>query len=307
MLKASAMGCHVQTFRSVSLATMTLAFVVAIAPTSTNQACAGFIVSGQSRGVAVSSELTIATLASANVSVNPLQGNAPATYNQSLTNNLGATISAGAYNLPVLGTHEVLLSGSTGFLNTTAASNINGSSANGSASSSTTIDNLNLNVLGTLSVPVLSINATTLTTNSSASGAFGSLTATGTPSFVGLSIAVLGIDVTALVEASAGVLVDVSGVTGLTGLKIGIDVVTASGDGIATKGVVTDNIIVQFTNVSTLGGTINGQLTIGESQASIVASAVPEPASVVMMGIGLIVVGAAGACRRKQKRSSASA
>jgi hypothetical protein len=277
-----------------------MASALTLASGSFNETQAGYL-TGQSGGVAVSSNLSIASLATANVSVNPESGSAPSPYNLSLTNSLGATISAGAYNLPVVGTSEVLLSGNTGLLNTSADSNISGGITSGTATSSTTIDNLNLNVLNTLVTPVLNITATTLTTSSSVSGTYGALTANGNPSFLGLTITVLGVNVTGLVEASAGALVNISG---LAGLRIGIDLATYSGDGVASQGVVTDNIVVDFNNAVTLGGTINGQLTIGESQASMTASPVPEPASIAMMGLGLLLVAAAGAYQRSQRERS---
>ena len=261
------------------------------------QARAGYVVSGQSGGVAISSNLSVTSLATANVSINSQQGSSPSPYNTTLANNAGATISAGAYNLPVLGTPEVLLSGTTGLLSSTVTSNIDGLSGSGFASGATTINNLNLKVLGTLGVPVVTITATTLTTTSTASGTFGALNSIGMPSFVGLSIFVLGVDVTALVQASDGILVNIAG---LAGLQIGIDVKTFSGNGITSSGVLTDNIVVQFNNAVTLGGTLNGQLRIGESFASISASPVPEPSSVVMMGAGLLLTGAVGLKRGRR-------
>jgi hypothetical protein len=299
MMSVSVERTFVWGFRSHSLAIVLIASSIVASPVASDQARAGYVVSGQSGGVAVSSNLSITSLATASVSVNPESGTAPAAYNLNSTNSLGATISAGAYNLPVFGTPEVLLSGTTGYLNTSAVSNVDGISVSGSASASTTVDNLNLKVLNTLVVPVLSIGATTLTTSSSVSGTYASMTASGTPSFTGLDISVLGVDVTALVEASPGVLVNISG---LTGLQIGIDVTTYSGDGITSKGVVTDNIVVDFNNAATLGGTINGQLIIGQSEASLTTSPVPEPASVGMMGLGLLLVGAVGAYRSRCKR-----
>ena len=131
------------------------------------------------------------------------------------------------------------------------------------------------------------------------------MTPTGTPSFTGLSISVLGIDVTALIEASAGVMVNVSS---LTGLSIGIDLVTTSGDGITTRGVVTENIAVHFNNVSTLGGVINGDLVIGQSQASMLtASSVPEPSSMALMGSGAVFLFGAALRQRARKRIRSAA
>src|SRR6185312_5546685 len=206
MISVTRIGRYVQRFRSLPVVFALLASSTTVLSWGNSQARAGFVVSGQSDGVAISSNLTIASLASANISLNPLQGSAPAPYNLNLTNSLGGNFSAGTYNLPVLGTQEVLLSGSTGLLTTTANSNIDGVSNSGMVSGSTAINNLNLKVLSTLLVPVLTINATTLTTASSASGTYGSLTASGTPTITGLAISVLGINVTALVEASAGAL-----------------------------------------------------------------------------------------------------
>jgi hypothetical protein len=299
MCKVSGLGRYVQRFRLPRLALAWLVTAVAALSWGGQKAQAGFVVSGQSSALAISSNLTIGPLATATLSVNSEQQSAPAAYNLSSTNTLGAMVSAGAYNLPIFGTPEVLVSGSTGFLHSAIASTVDGFANTASASGATTVDNLNLKVLSTLDIPVVSISATALTTSSSVSGTYGSLTASGTPTFVGLAIDVLGIDVTALVEASAGVVVDIAG---LTGVSIGIDVVTTGGDGITTRSVTTDNIVVNFDNALTLGGTINGSLVIGQSQASLLASPVPEPASVAMMGLGLFMAGAVGFRRSRIRR-----
>jgi hypothetical protein len=292
------MSRALQGLRLRSLVVATVAAVAGMFGGSSG-AHAGYVVSGGSSGVAISSNLSILSLVNADLSVNYLAGTAPTPYSTSLSTTANTNISSGGF---LTGT---LLSGSTGILTSTVSSTINGVSTSGSANGTTLINNLNLNVLSTL----VSIGASTLSTSSTSSGSYGSLSSSGSSTISNLAVSVLGIDITNQLKASDGTFVNVSALGGtlatLGGLEIGIDMKSVTGDGLVSSAITTDNIVVQFNSVSALSFTINGTLDIGQSQASILASpasAVPEPSSLVMTALGLISGGAFGLRARRTKQ-----
>ena len=251
---------------------------------------AGFAVSGNSSGGDVIANLTLVNTPIVTANINILQNTAPGIYNTD------SNVASGNVNLQGL-------SGSLGALDTSIASNIAAGVTSGMTTASTSVGSLSLNILPVVATSLLSItDPNALTTTSTVMGSYGSLTASATTSTLsGLSIKVLGLyDVTSLVEATPGVLVDVSALTGLAGLKIGVNVQQIGGNGTTFKSITTDNILISLTGVSLAGiGVVNGTIAIGQSEASM---SVPEPASVVMMGLGLGLVGFVGTHRSKKRQ-----
>jgi hypothetical protein len=301
----SALGRCAQRFRKFPVGFATLAMAIGATSIMGSRAEAG-IVAGQSNGVAISSNLTLTPIigatVTANLSVASLSDSAPTPYTTS-------TSTSGSFSAGTVGLGS-LVAGSTSAITTSVNSNITGSLTSGSAAGLTTIDNLSLSILGGLVIPELSIGATTLTTDTTAAGTYGALVGGASPAILGLSVDVLGLNITsdltagALVEvASLSHLVGLSALAAITGLEIGIDVSSTTGNGTSSVSETSDNIILMFTNVGTLDGNLNGTIEIGQSFASIEATAVPEPASVAMLGLGLLFAGTVGARRiRKGQR-----
>ncbi len=287
----------VQRSRHDSFVAATLT-VVAILVVTTSGARAGYDVSGTSSGVAVSSNLSVLSVVTANVSLNALSGTAPNAYNSNISTP-SATISSGTF---LTGT---LLTGSTGLLTTNVSSTVDGIGSAESTNGATTVNNLNVNVLSTL----VQIQATTLTSSSTVSGGYGALAASDSTGFSGLGIKVLGVDITSYIEASAGAEVDVStlgipALSALANLKIGLDVSTTTGNGTTSATVKTDNIIVDLTGVTYSLLALGGTLEIGQSQASMTSAfgTVPEPSSIAMTGLGIGLIGVFGARRGLRNR-----
>lgn len=268
---------------------------------------AEFVVSGQSQGYGVSTDLTLvlldSTVVQATVLPTPLaQGMAPPPYNNSASL-ASLAVSQGAFVVPT-GT-GTLLDLNTGILQATATSNVDGLAGSRMAAATSIVNGLDLGVVVTSLIPALPVvtdaQATTIETMAMVSGDFGSLLASGSTRVENLMISVLGqvvFNATGSVDVAPNTVVDVSSVLG--GVSIILNEQIFSGDTVSQRSVLVNGIHIRYTDVSVTGvGTLNGDVIIAHSEASL--SAIPEPSAIALVTLGGCFLGFAG-CRRSRRR-----
>lgn len=173
---------------------------------------------------------------------------------------------------------------STGVLNTTASSNVDGSNGVKFSSASASVDALGLNILN-----ALGLGLTVVESNAGVSGDYGALDAVGSANIAGLTlnnVPVLNVGAT-----PNDVLLN------LAGVRIVLNEQTQSGDGVSSAGMDVNAIHITLTNVPYLWGAqlslLNGDIIISHSEAELIAAptppsnGVPEPASLALLGTGL--------------------
>lgn len=165
------------------------------------------------------------------------------------------------------------------------------------ASSQQVISNLNF-ALGEVPVAglndVISITADTITVFSSVSGNFNALSSTGAMNVENLAISVGGsaIDLSGIVDANGDIAVNtlVPLVGSLAGVSLVLNEQSTTGNGIEELGLQTSAISLQIDAVAISDGVatvgdLSGITYVGRTNASLNASAVPEPSSLAILGI----------------------
>lgn len=165
------------------------------------------------------------------------------------------------------------------------------------ASSQQVISNLNF-ALGEVPVAglndVISITADTITVSSSVSGNFNALSSTGAMNVENLAISVGGsaIDLSGIVDANGDIAVNtlVPLVGTLAGVSLVLNEQSTTGNGIEELGLQTSAISLRIDAVAISDGVaavgdLSGTTYVGRTNASLNASAVPEPSSLAILGI----------------------
>jgi hypothetical protein len=258
--------------------------------TSAALPCQAVVTLGTSSGMGL--EVDVSALSTASLTVGPLgtsSGSAPAPYS---TSNSVLTVNVSA----VLGNVAATDDGD-GAINTFASSNVDGLAGSRTASGTSTINGLTINLVeGVLLDPdLLNITSTTLGSTSTSTGDYGALGSLGTSVFEDLNITVGGTAVYVNVDSSPApntTLIDAGGIVGLT---IVLNEQLATGNGIGATGLTTNALHVYLNGVTFNGvSAITGDIVVGQSTSTL--SAVPEPATA---SLGLLV-GALALGRRRR-------
>lgn len=221
-----------------------------------------------------------------------------------------ASISSGsappAYNdvdsLPSLSVSTLLGSVTTGVLNSSASSNIDGTLGSKNVNAAGSVDNLNLS-LGVL-VNVLQVQASVIGSTTTVSGDFGVLNANSTSTLTGLTISVLGVPLSIPLNPAPNTGLSVA----LAGLSIILNeqITTPTANSLKRE---TNALAIRLTNVNVAGiGILNGTILVGHSEAIMFAQAdpppaVPEPSSIALLGVGAGLVGGRHWLKRRKARS----
>lgn len=224
--------------------------------------------------------------------------------------------------LPVTGvTLATLARVNTGLITSNAQSDVDGLMNSGLASGTHTIDDLNLTIVDLLGVSnLISITADSLVVKSLVTGEFGALTATGTLDVVNLVISVAGNQVYAQANGSIGPNfgIDIAAGLDLLGVNAAATLVLnkqeETGDAFNNLALKTTAISLVLKDIGVSGllldlGTLNGNVTLGETYASLNAQAspVPEPSSLALLGVGSCFAAVCAVRRRRREQPLATA
>ncbi|MFI4862182.1 MAG: PEP-CTERM sorting domain-containing protein [Phycisphaerales bacterium JB063] len=271
-------------------------------------------VSAQSEGYGVQVQAEILNLLSVDLlNGTPGQyagGSAPAPYNVSSgLVTLDTTVGTGIG--PVLGTSVDLgLLGADGVLSASAASDVDGAPGSRTTTGFGQVNGLDLDLVDagvtvagipTLNLDLLNVGATTISSTSTVTGDFGSLTAVGVSIIQDLVLNVNGVDLDLVSLLGANGNIDANGfliadpntvllnVGGVVGLNITLNEQIVTGDGITSAMIETNAIHISASGIDLglplVDETLNADIIIGHSEASML-SIVPEPGSFALLSLG---------------------
>lgn len=197
--------------------------------------------------------------------VAPSSGNAPPDYTDS-DSVLSASLSSAL-------TGSIL---STGLLSTEASSDI----GNDTTSSSSTVDGLNLSIVGLL--PLLTIGADTVATTAEVTGSCseGTLTATGTTTIENAGVGgTLGLGLSIGVNPAPN-----TELINLLGIRVVLNEQIITGNGVDSRGITVNAIRVDLTNtILSLIGALSGDIVIAQSQAEVICNEVAGSSDLSMV------------------------
>jgi hypothetical protein len=270
----------------------TMAMLALFACLSPSNVRAGIVTAGESDAYAVFAgiKVTLAPVAAVTVTIptQPLVGStAPAPY--SLTNST-ATVTGDV--IGVAGINATLLK-------VNASSTVDGLPGSMTAIGSSAVTGLSALVGPLGNLLSISSGSDVITETSTASGTFGSLTATGNLTIVGSSDVVIDVLGVAAVTLHAGQVIAPNTTVALTGILTGLGSITLNEqtlDG-QTNGTTYAGITSSFLdlNLSPAISTIlvhdsaGIDIVVDHTHASLTASAVPEPSSLVLAGLGTLI------------------
>lgn len=241
------------------------------------------VVSGTSTGYGVYANLNL--LNTNLLTLGPAgsrSGTAPAPYN-----NTGAPFAGVSASVPLL------LNLSTGVINSSASSNVDGTAGPRQATATGGVDGTSLSLVPNappILPSVLTLSATTLSSTSTVSGDYGVLVPTGSSTIVGLTVSVLGANITipGTIGPNTGIAIGL--VVGLS-IILNEQIVTTVGSG-QTK-IETNAVAIRLNGLNVAGlGLVSGEILLGHSEAFMQAQAapppagVPEPSTLALLGIG---------------------
>ena len=242
-------------------------------------------VSSSSSSFGLSENLTVTTAVGAMLTatispVNPVSGTAPPAYNLSQ--------SVASFTSTVTGVETT----STGVIVDTAFSD---ALTGGVTKASSTVNDLNLGVVPNpiAALTLVSLTATTVQSTAQVTGDFGAIVTSGTTILTNPVLSILGVNIALSSNPAPNTTVDLTA-AGLAGVTLILNERILGGDGITTATITTNAIHLRFTATPLGGGaTINGDVIVAQSMATLLTRAVPEPASVALLGVGAALLGVA--------------
>ena len=214
-----------------------------------------------------------------------VSGTAPAAYSQT-----GSAISVA---LGVVGTASV----DAGVLNVAASSTVDGTSASGLATASSSVTGLG--VLVGAGGALLSITSGTdvITETATASGSYGALTATGALTIVGTSNVVIDVLGSTVVTLTPGEIIAPNttiNVAGVGSIILNEQIADPGSNGTTFAGISTNFLDLNLSPSIPLGASATISIVVDHAHASLNAasspSSVPEPSSLVLASLGVLAV-----------------